>query len=169
MGLNKKIAIWGSTGSIGTQTLDIVYANRDLFSVETLTSHVNINKLFEQALKVSPEFAVITGIKRDQIWIEKFKEAGATLLFGKEGLLKAASESGEELVLNALVGRAGLEPTVKAIEAGKTRTDKPRILKINGKQAIRDGIKIYHAGKDVYVTDSIDGKYIEKLERKIEK
>jgi len=57
----------------------------------------------------------------------------------------------------------------KAIEAGKTRTDKPRILKINGKQAIRDGIKIYHAGKDVYVTDSIDGKYIEKLERKIEK
>lgn len=119
MGLNKKIAIWGSTGSIGTQTLDIVYENRDLFSVETLTSHVNINKLFEQALKVSPEFAVITGIKRDQIWIEKFKEAGATLLFGKEGLLKAASESGEELVLNALVGRAGLEPTVKAIEAGK--------------------------------------------------
>ena len=52
----------------------------------------------------------------------------------------------------------------KAIEAGRVRTDEPLLLKIDGKKAKKDGIKIYHAGKDVYITDSIDAKYISKLE-----
>ena len=58
----------------------------------------------------------------------------------------------------------------KAIEAGKVRTDIPMILHINGKTARKDGIKIYHAGKDVYITDRIDAKYISKVdEKKIKK
>ena len=52
----------------------------------------------------------------------------------------------------------------KALEAGRVRTDEPLLLKIDGKKAKKDGIKIYHAGKDVYITDSIDAKYISKLE-----
>ena len=51
----------------------------------------------------------------------------------------------------------------KAIEAGKVRTEEPLILKINGKKAMKDGMKIYHAGKDVYITDEIDAKYISKV------
>ena len=51
----------------------------------------------------------------------------------------------------------------KALEAGKVRTDEPFILKIDGKKAMDDGIKIYHAGKDVYTTDSVDPKYISKI------
>ncbi|UCH71774.1 MAG: RNA 2'-phosphotransferase [Thermoplasmatales archaeon] len=51
----------------------------------------------------------------------------------------------------------------KAIEAGKVRTENPLILKIDGKKAKKDGIKIYHAGKDVYVTDNVDAKYISKI------
>jgi len=54
----------------------------------------------------------------------------------------------------------------KAIEAGKVRTDEPLILKIDGKKAKKDGMKIYHAGKDVYITDEIDSKYISKVEDK---
>jgi len=54
----------------------------------------------------------------------------------------------------------------KAIEAGKVRTDEPLILKIDGKKAKKDGMKIYHAGKDVYITDEIDSKYISKAEDK---
>jgi len=54
----------------------------------------------------------------------------------------------------------------KAVEAGKIRTDKPMILKIDGKKTKKDGIKIYHAGKDVYITDNVDAKYISKIEDK---
>lgn len=54
----------------------------------------------------------------------------------------------------------------KAREAGKVRTEDPMILKIDGKKAKKDGMKIYHAGKDVYVTDGIEGKYISKVEEK---
>jgi putative RNA 2'-phosphotransferase len=50
----------------------------------------------------------------------------------------------------------------KAVEAGKVRTDKPMILVIDGKKAIKDGLKIYQAGKDVYITDMIDAKYISR-------
>ncbi len=54
----------------------------------------------------------------------------------------------------------------KAQEAGRVRTDEPIILKIDGKKAKKDGIKIYHAGKDVYITDGIDAKYISKIDEK---
>jgi len=60
--------------------------------------------------------------------------------------------------------RVHLSGTIeKAIEAGKVRTDEPLILKIDGKKAKKDGMKIYHAGKDVYITDGIDAKYISKV------
>jgi putative RNA 2'-phosphotransferase len=54
----------------------------------------------------------------------------------------------------------------KAMEAGRVRTDEPLILKIDGKKAMKDGLKIYHAGKDVYITDGIDAKYISKVKGK---
>ncbi|KYK20101.1 RNA 2'-phosphotransferase [Thermoplasmatales archaeon SG8-52-4] len=57
----------------------------------------------------------------------------------------------------------------KAIEAGKVRTPKPLILKIDGKKTKKDGLKIFHAGTDVYITDSIDGKYISKVKKKAAK
>ncbi|PNX45893.1 MAG: RNA 2'-phosphotransferase, partial [Thermoplasmata archaeon M8B2D] len=58
----------------------------------------------------------------------------------------------------------------KAIEAGHVRTENPQILRIDGKKAKKDGMKIYHAGRDVYITDEIDAKYISKVkEKKTEK
>jgi len=87
--------------------------------VEVLTSHVNIEKLFDQAGKVSPEFAVITGLNKQSDWEKKFHDLGVKLLFGEAGLLETAYSSVEEVVVNALVGSAGLKATLKAVEAGK--------------------------------------------------
>jgi 1-deoxy-D-xylulose-5-phosphate reductoisomerase len=115
----KRISIWGSTGSIGTQTLDVVLSHPGQFEVVTLTAHRNVSLLFEQAGKVRPKTAVITGpLENPGSWNEDFRSIGVELLRGKKGLLDAASRGREDLVLNALVGSAGLEATLQAIRAG---------------------------------------------------
>lgn len=116
----KKIAILGSTGSIGTQALDVVQANPDHFSVEVLTAHSNADLLIEQAKKFKPNAVVIGDeskyqVVKDALWNDDIK-----VYAGQEALEQIVESTEIELVLTALVGAAGLKPTVNAINAGKT-------------------------------------------------
>lgn len=114
----KRIAILGSTGSIGTQALDALQHHNNAFSVEVLTANDNAQQLIAQAKQFEPEWVVI-GNK--QLYPEvKAALPQTKVLAGSEGIARAAAESRATIVLSALVGYAGLQPTVSAIESGKT-------------------------------------------------
>ncbi len=115
----KRIAIFGSTGSIGTQALEVIEANPDKFSVEVLTAQQNDELLVQQALKFSPNAVVIGDEKK----YAKVKEALAvtdTKVFaGVKALEEVAAMDCYDLMLAAIVGYAGLRPTLNAIANGK--------------------------------------------------
>jgi len=114
----KKLTIWGSTGSIGRQTLDVVNRYQERFEIVSLTAHHNASLLLEQARKFRPRDVVITGDVREKKWEEEFRKLGVKLLRGKDGLLEIAARGGEDLIVNALVGGVGLEPTIIALGVG---------------------------------------------------
>ncbi len=115
----KRIALFGSTGSIGTQALEVIENNRDKFSVEVLTANNNHELLIQQALKFNPNIVVIT----DETKYVKVKEALAStdvkVFAGEKSLEDVASMDTYDLMLAGIVGYAGLRPTLKAINAGK--------------------------------------------------
>ena len=112
----KKIAILGSTGSIGTQALDIIGRNPDRFKVAALTCNSSTDKLREQIAEFSPEIAV-TGAKEDRDRLaEEFP--GTEIMWGADGLIAAAC-CDCDMVLNSLLGISGLVPTYHAIRAGR--------------------------------------------------
>lgn len=118
---NKKhIAILGSTGSIGTQALDVISAYPDIFEVEVLTAHNNVNLLIEQARKFKPNVVVIGN--EDQLDFLRNALSGEEIKVyaGESALSSVVQMDTVDLVLTALVGYCGLKPTIKAIEAKKT-------------------------------------------------
>ncbi|MFI3280474.1 MAG: 1-deoxy-D-xylulose-5-phosphate reductoisomerase [Rikenellaceae bacterium] len=117
--MRQKIAILGSTGSIGIQTLDIIRENPELFEVTTLTANYSWQKLVEQAIEFDVDSIVISC----EAYYEKCVEALAAypikVYTGSNSLSQIVQSSDVDTVVNALVGYAGLHPTVAAIEAGK--------------------------------------------------
>ncbi len=115
----KRIAVFGSTGSIGTQALEVIAANSNMFSIEVLTAHINDDLLIRQALRFNPNIVVIADDKK----YEKVKEALAStdikVFAGEKALEEVASMDCYDLMLAAIVGYAGLRPTLKAINNGK--------------------------------------------------
>ena len=115
----KRIALFGSTGSIGTQALEVIAANPDKFSVDVLTANGNDELLIQQALKHRPNVVVIT----DETKYSKVKAALAStdikVFAGEKALEEVASMDIYDLMLAAIVGYAGLKPTLNAINAGK--------------------------------------------------
>lgn len=115
----KRIAIFGSTGSIGTQALDVIRANPGLFSVEVLTGHSNDDLLVKQALEFGPNLVVIG----DETKYTRVKDAlsgkNIKVFAGEASLEQAAGMDTYDVMLAGIVGYAGLKPTLKAIEAGK--------------------------------------------------
>ena len=115
----KHIAILGSTGSIGTQALEVIANQKELFEIEVLTAHSNCELLITQAKKYKPNVVVIT----DQSKYKKVNNAlfdlGIKVYAGKEALAEVVEMEDIDLVLTALVGYAGLKPTIRAIKAGK--------------------------------------------------
>lgn len=115
----KKIAILGSTGSIGTQALEVIAAHPDVFEVEVLTAQRNADLLIEQSVTFKPN-AVVIG---DDAHYEKVKAALIPLdikvYAGENALASVVQMESIDLVITALVGYSGLKPTIKAIEAGK--------------------------------------------------
>lgn len=116
----KRISIWGATGSIGKQTLDVIENHRDQFELVTLTAHQNIQSILSQAEKFRPHNVIMTGeINQDQ-YSHAFQNLGVNFFVGKEALIELVSKGDEEMVVNGLVGSVGLEATLKAIQAGKS-------------------------------------------------
>jgi len=116
----KKVSIWGSTGSIGTQTLDVIGRYPGRFEIETLTAHSNMDLLKKQAEKFRPKHVVLTGLSGPGNVKDPFKGTGADCAFGMDSLVALAGTGGEDLVVNALVGSAGLEAMLIAIRARRT-------------------------------------------------
>lgn len=116
----KNIAILGSTGSIGTQALDVIRANPDYFEVEVLTAGNNADLLIQQAAEFKPNAVVIGNEARyDQVF-GALDPLGVKVYAGENAITSVMEMESIDLVLTALVGYCGLRPTIKAIENGKT-------------------------------------------------
>ena len=145
----KTISILGSTGSIGTQALEIITANPDRFRISALTCGRNIRLLSDQIREFSPEIAV-TEREQDARELQKI-HPGTEILWGTEGLIHAA-ESSCDLLLNSLVGMMGLVPTYHAICKGKDIALANKETLVAGGQLIMDAVK--NAGIRLLPVDS---------------
>ena len=117
--MKKGIAILGSTGSIGTQALEVIESNPDLFSLEVITANSNHKLLLEQAKKFKPNAVVIVDETNYQSLKDELWDEGIKVYAGADSLSQVVQMEEVELVLTALVGYAGLKPTLAAIDAGK--------------------------------------------------
>lgn len=114
----KKIGILGSTGSIGTQTLEVVREKEDL-KVIALAAGSNVEELERQAREFRPKLAVLYNEEGAALLKEKLKDTGIKVAAGMEGLLEAATLTETDIFVTAIVGMIGIRPTIAAIEMGK--------------------------------------------------
>jgi len=144
----KGICILGSTGSIGVSSLDVIRLNSDLYRVIALTANENIEKLFQQCIEFQPEYAVLVGEENSKLLRDKLKAAGypkINVISGTESLENVAKLSQVDYVIAAIVGAAGLLPTLSAAKAGK------RVLLANKEALVMSGdifmatVKNHHA------------------------
>jgi len=115
----KNIAVVGSTGSIGSQALDIISENPGLFKAQVLAAGSNVERLVEQAIVYRPALAVIADESKFRILEEALKPYGVECGAGVNALVEAVTRDDVDMVLTATVGYSGLEPTLRAIDAGK--------------------------------------------------
>ena len=114
----KNIAVLGSTGSIGTQTLDVARNNEDI-RIVALSAGSNIELLEQQAREFSPEVVSVADERDAEKLRKKLEGTGVKVLWGMDGLIEAAQHPSADTVVTAVVGMMGLRPTVAAINAGK--------------------------------------------------
>ncbi len=114
----KKIAILGSTGSIGTQTFDVVRNNKDI-KVTAIAAGRNIEKLEEQIREFSPKIAAVWDEEKAKELKERVSDLPVKIVSGMEGLIEAAVEPESEIVVAAVVGMIGIRPAIAAMKAGK--------------------------------------------------
>jgi len=131
----KGITILGSTGSIGVNTLNVISRHADKYKVKALTANVNLHKLSEQCIKYKPEFAVMVDDDSAFLLEQELKNRApdVTVLSGVDGLLKVATLFDVDYVMAAIVGAAGLLPTLGAAKAGK------RVLLANKEALVMSG------------------------------
>jgi 1-deoxy-D-xylulose-5-phosphate reductoisomerase len=115
----KRIAIFGSTGSIGTQALEVIAANPNKFSAEILTAQTNDELLIQQALKFNPNIVVIGDDRKYTKVKEALAKTDVKVFAGEQALEEVATMDVYDLLLAAIVGYAGLKPTLKALDSGK--------------------------------------------------
>ena len=114
----KHIAILGSTGSIGTQTLDVVRANGDI-KVEGISAGRNIALLEKQIREFHPSIAAVWGEKEAADLAVRIQDTDTKVIWGMDGLLELARIPAAEILVTAIVGMIGIRPTIEAIQAGK--------------------------------------------------
>ena len=119
MSHKQTVAILGSTGSIGTQTLDVIDRHSELFEVYALTAHNNIDLLVEQAKRYRPEVVAIADERHYKTLREALDGLPVKVFAGADSICQIAAMSPIDTVVTAMVGYSGLLPTVRAIEAGK--------------------------------------------------
>ncbi len=129
------ITILGSTGSIGVSTLDVLAHQKERFQVVALTANTQVERLFQQCQAVQPEFAVMVDEDAAELLEQKIKQAGLATRVrqGLAGLIEVASLAQADYVMAAIVGGAGLLPTLAAAEAGK------RVLLANKEVLVMSG------------------------------
>ncbi|MDO5411565.1 MAG: 1-deoxy-D-xylulose-5-phosphate reductoisomerase [Lachnospiraceae bacterium] len=158
----KIISILGSTGSIGTQTLEVVRQTGD-FKVSALTAGSNIELLEKQMREFHPAMAAVMQPEKAELLKERTKDLGIPVYSGMEGLLAAATESSAQMVVTAVVGMIGIRPTLKAIEAGKD------IALANKETLVTAGHLVMQAAKDhgvkIYPVDSEHSAIFQSLKR----
>lgn len=115
----KNIAVLGSTGSIGTQTLEVVRAYSDRLCVKVLAAGSNVDLIEKQIREFKPEVAVLYNKDRAEELKIKVADLPVKVLSGMEGMMEAASMDGTDTVVTSMVGMIGIKPTIAAINAGK--------------------------------------------------
>lgn len=139
----KNIAIFGSTGSIGTTTLNVVRENKDKFNVKTLVAGKNIEKLIEQIEEFSPKHVYIIDEKNANILKNKYPDLD--VYFGDDGMEKISLLDDSDLYVSALVGIAGLKPTYNIIKMGKEVALANKEVLVTGGKIITEAAKKYNA------------------------
>ncbi len=117
--MQKRIALFGSTGSIGTQALEVIAANPQLFAVEVLTAQHNDELLVQQAQRFQPNIVVIGDESRYQKVKDALRGTDIKVFAGENAIEEVAAMDCYDLMLAAIVGFAGLKPTLQAVEQGK--------------------------------------------------
>ncbi|WP_296654338.1 1-deoxy-D-xylulose-5-phosphate reductoisomerase [Paraburkholderia sp.] len=142
--MQKRLTLLGSTGSIGDSTLDVVARHPERFSVYALTAHRNGDKLVEQCLRFKPEVAVVGDADTAARVEKKLREAGCrtVVAHGPQALVDVSKSDGCDTVVAAIVGAAGLVPTLAAAKAGK------RILLANKEALVMSGDIFMDAVRD---------------------
>jgi 1-deoxy-D-xylulose-5-phosphate reductoisomerase len=167
----KRIAIFGSTGSIGKQALEVIAGHPDKFEVEVLTAQNNAELLIEQAKVFSPNAVVIGNEKLYAQVKEGLGRTDVKVFAGENSLSSIAEMETIDLVLTALVGYSGLKPTIKAIESGKTiALANKETLVVAGelvtKLAREKGVNIYPVDSEhSAIFQCIVGEFHNKIEK----
>lgn len=117
--MKRQLAILGSTGSIGTQALEVVNEHPDLFEVYALTAHNSVDRLIDQARKCMPEVVVIANERHYAELKEALEDLPIKVWAGTQAINQVVKSEPIDMVLTAMVGYAGLQPTLSAIRAGK--------------------------------------------------
>ena len=131
----RHICVLGSTGSIGVNTLDVIRAHPDLFKVESLTAHSNIELLAKQCAEFKPRMVVVGSAEAANLLNAQLKAMGLTITVehGTKALVTASTLTSVDTVMAAIVGAAGLLPTIEAAKLGK------RILLANKEALVMAG------------------------------
>jgi 1-deoxy-D-xylulose-5-phosphate reductoisomerase len=115
----KMISLLGSTGSIGVNTLDVVRQNRNRFSVSAMAAGNNVELFAQQVKEFKPSLISVFNLSKVSLLKELLQDEDVEILCGEEGSLKVATHPESSLVVSAIVGSAGLVPSLAAIQSGK--------------------------------------------------
>ncbi|MGA7984272.1 MAG: 1-deoxy-D-xylulose-5-phosphate reductoisomerase [Burkholderiales bacterium] len=138
------LTVLGATGSVGASTLDVVARHGDRYSIFALTAHRSADALRELCVRHQPRYAVLSGFDESSVVRKRFAEAGCRceLLFGSKALEQVAASVDSDVVMAAIVGAAGLAPTLAAAGAGK------RVLLANKEALVMAGALFMNAARD---------------------
>ena len=166
----RKISILGSTGSIGTQTLEVVDILENI-RVMAITGNSNIRLLEEQARKYQPELVAVMDEKNAEELKNRLSDMNIRVVSGMDGLVKAATYEGVDTVVTSVVGNVGLKPTFEAIRAGKNIALANKETLVSAGQLVMDlakkhDIKIYPVDSEhSAIFQSLQGNEGNKIER----
>ncbi len=160
----KKVAIFGSTGSIGTSTLNVIRENPDLFRVVTLVAGKNVTKLVEQIEEFHPENVYITSEENANLLKAKFPDLA--VYYGEEGMEAISNLTDFDISVSALVGISGLKPTYNMIKHGKTVALANKEVLVTGGKIIMQTAK--ESGAKLLTVDSEHSAIMQCLNGEIE-
>ena len=157
----RKISILGSTGSIGTQTLEVVENLKDI-KVMAITGNSNIGLLEKQARKFQPELVAVMDENNAEILKEKLSDLHIRVVSGMDGLVEAATYEGVDIVVTSVVGNVGLKPTFEAIRAGKNIALANKETLVSAGQLVMDLAKKHNI--NIYPVDSEHSAIFQSLQ-----